>query len=307
MSDRSDKPDITQVGEAIEDFADYLRLVQGRSEATVRAYTSDLATLTDYAPTFKALLLTTLRSWLADAVRQGLARTTLARRTAAARSFSTWAYNHGHITADVAARLATPKINRHLPTVVNAERAEDIVQAPGDSGSTTNEAPDAVSVRDKAMLETLYATGMRVGELVGLDVEDIDLKRQQARVTGKGDKQRVVPFGTQAATALCQWIDTARDELAGETDALFVGVRGGRIDQRQVRRIVERAGQHAGVNELTPHELRHSAATHLLEGGADLRVVQELLGHSSLQTTQIYTHVSAKRLKEVYARAHPRA
>ncbi|SER40694.1 site-specific tyrosine recombinase/integron integrase [Corynebacterium cystitidis] len=301
MSDRSE---ITQVGEAIEDFADYLRFVQSRSEATVRAYRSDLATLTEYAPTFRSLSLTTLRSWLADAVHQGLARTTLARRTAAARSFSTWAYNHGHINSDVAARLATPKINRHLPTVVNAERAKDIVQAP-DVLAPDQAGPE--QLRDQAMLETLYATGMRVAELVGLDIDDIDLKRQQARVTGKGNKQRVVPFGTQATSALRAWIEGARDDLASDTDALFVGVRGGRINQRQVRRIVERAGQRAGVSELTPHELRHSAATHLLEGGADLRVVQELLGHSSLQTTQIYTHVSAQRLKEVYARAHPRA
>ncbi|STC68148.1 tyrosine recombinase XerC [Corynebacterium pilosum] len=295
----SDASEVTQVGAAIEDFADHLRYVQGRSEATVAGYTSDLATLTEFAPTFRAFSIVTLRSWLADAVRNGLARTTLARRTAAVRAFSTWAYNHGHLNSDVAARLVTPKINRHLPTVVNPERADEIVTSP------EGETPE--SLRDHAMLELLYATGMRVAELTGLNLHDIDLNRAQARVTGKGNKQRVVPFGTEAATAIRSWLDHGREELAGDTEALFVGVRGGRIDQRQVRRVAERAGKQAGVSELTPHELRHSAATHLLEGGADLRVVQELLGHSSLQTTQIYTHVSAQRLKEVYARAHPRA
>lgn len=295
----SDTSEVTQVGAAIEDFVDHLRYVQGRSEATVAGYTSDLATLTDFAPTFRAFSIVTLRSWLADAVRNGLARTTLARRTAAVRAFSTWAYNHGHLDSDVAARLATPKINRHLPTVVNPERADEIVTSP--------EGDNPEKLRDHAILELLYATGMRVAELTGLNLHDIDLARAQARVTGKGNKQRVVPFGKEATAAIRDWLDQGREELAGDNDALFVGVRGGRIDQRQVRRIVERAGQQAGVNDLTPHELRHSAATHLLEGGADLRVVQELLGHSSLQTTQIYTHVSALRLKEVYARAHPRA
>lgn len=159
------------------------------------------------------------------------------------------------------------------------------------------------------MLELLYATGMRVGELTGLNLSDIDLARGLARVTGKGNKQRVVPFGREATLALNEWLEFGRSELANgkAEDAVFVGSRGGRIDQRQVRRVVERAGQRAGVSDISPHTLRHTAATHMLEGGADLRVVQEMLGHSSLQTTQIYTHVSAQRLKNVYDQAHPRA
>lgn len=162
-------------------------------------------------------------------------------------------------------------------------------------------------LRDSAMLEFLYATGARVAELVSLDIGDVDLSRRTARVTGKGNKQRVVPFGDAAHDALRAWLKTGRPELAGETEAVFVGTRGRRIDARQVRRVVERAAQVTGAPGLTPHGLRHSAATHLLEGGADLRIVQELLGHSSLQTTQVYTHVSAQRLKDVYARSHPRA
>lgn len=157
------------------------------------------------------------------------------------------------------------------------------------------------------MLELLYATGIRVGELTGLNLGDVDLARGLAHVTGKGNKQRVVPFGDEAAAAVSEWLEFGRAELAGDTQAMFVGSRGGRIDQRQVRRIVERAGQRAGVEHVSPHTLRHTTATHMLEGGADLRVVQEMLGHTSLQTTQIYTHVSAQRLKRVYDQAHPRA
>ena len=155
-------------------------------------------------------------------------------------------------------------------------------------------------VRDTAMLELLYATGMRVSELTGIDLHDIDSSRQTIRVLGKGNKERIVPFGDAANTALNAWL-ARREELAKDPDALFVGTRGKRIDQRQVRRVVEAAG------EVSPHALRHSTATHLLEGGADLRVVQELLGHSSLQTTQVYTHVTSERLKKVFNQAHPRA
>lgn len=297
----------TQVGEAVADFLDYLHFVKGRSAATCRAYQSDLATLIDYAPTFRAFTLPTLRSWLADAVHQGRARTTLARRTAAARAFSTWAYNHGYLPSDVAARLKTPKTHRTLPSVLSQERAADVVTSPQKPQEHQEHTAGPEAVRDHAILEMLYATGMRVSELTGLDLLDIDLNQGRARVTGKGNKQRVVPFGAPAQTALTAWIDHARPELAGDTSALFVGTRGKRIDPRQVRRIVERAGKTSGASELSPHNLRHSAATHLLEGGADLRLVQEVLGHSSLQTTQIYTHVSAERLKQVYVQAHPRA
>lgn len=294
---------MAQLEEAIDDFADHALLVKGRSEATVKGYRSDLRTLVEVAPTFDDFTLIALRGWLADAMRQGLARSTMARRTAAARSFSTWAYERGYLDSDVAARLVTPQINRHLPDVVTPSRAGELVEA-----EINPDADGPEAARDRAMLELMYATGMRVAELTGLDVDDVDTKQGLARVTGKGNKQRVVPFGERTIAAIEEW-KTRRTELVGEKSghALFLGSRGGRIDQRQVRRVVERAAQRTGDTDLSPHALRHSAATHMLEGGADLRVVQELLGHSSLQTTQIYTHVSAQRLKNVYDQAHPRA
>ncbi|AWB81686.1 recombinase XerC [Corynebacterium yudongzhengii] len=291
----------SQLVEAIEDFAEYQRLVRGRSEATVRGYRSDLKDLARSVGSFAEFTLNALRSWLAEAVYAGKSRATLARRTASARAFSTWATRQGYLATDVASRLATPKIQRDLPQVLSPTQAEELVTAPS--------ADDAEAQRDSAILELLYATGMRVGELVGLDTQDLELSRRTARVTGKGNKQRIVPFGTQAARAVQLWLDDGRAQLdRGEAeDAVFLGMRGRRIDPRQVRRIVEKSAQKSGVRELTPHGLRHSAATHLLEGGADLREVQEMLGHSSLQTTQIYTHVSAERLKEVFLQAHPRA
>lgn len=289
----------TQIEEAIEDFAEHMRLVQGRSEATVRGYRSDLLDLALATPTFGDLDLNSLRAWLGQAAAEGKSRATLARRTASVRAFSAWARRQGYLAEDVAARLVSPKVGRHLPEVLGQKQAGEFV---GNAAS----ANEPEFYRDSAMLELLYATGMRVSELTGLDVKDLDLSRRTARVTGKGNKERTVPFGEAAATAVSTWLDQARPGMAKDTPALFVGVRGSRIDPRQVRRVVEKAGQVSGQH-VTPHELRHTAATHLLEGGADLRVVQELLGHSSLQTTQIYTHVSAERLKEVFSRAHPRA
>lgn len=290
----------TQVVEAIEDFADHSRLVAGRSEATVRGYRSDLLDLATRVPTFADFNLNALRGWLGQAATDGKSRATLARRTASARAFSSWAVRQGHLDSDVAARLVTPKVNRHLPEVLGTKQAGEFV---GNAAS----ADEPEFLRDTAMLELLYATGMRVSELTGLDVKDVDLKRGVARVLGKGNKERTVPFGNAAVDAVRQWIDQARPGMAGADEpALFVGVRGKRIDPRQVRRVVEKAGVVTGQS-VTPHEIRHTAATHLLEGGADLRIVQELLGHSSLQTTQIYTHVSAERLKDVFKQAHPRA
>lgn len=286
------------------DFAEYAELVLGRSPNTVKGYAADLATLKGYADTFDEFTLDTLRTWLADALAAGKARSTLARRTAAARAFSTWAYHQGYLSSDPAARLKAPKTQRSLPDVMQSGRAAQLVEA-----DTADDAHPAEYLRDRAMLELLYATGMRVGELAGLNVGDVDLSRGVARVTGKGNKQRVVPFGDEAVDAVAQWLESGRGQLArGDSgEALFLGSRGGRIDQRQVRRVVDRAGVRTGVGHLSPHTLRHTAATHLLEGGADLRVVQEMLGHASLQTTQIYTHVSAQRLKRVYDQAHPRA
>ncbi|WP_300917959.1 tyrosine recombinase XerC, partial [Corynebacterium stationis] len=221
------------------------------------------------------------------------ARSTLARRTASAKAFSTWAVKQGYLRTDEAAKLSSPKVPKHLPKVLDPKEASAAMD-------NAKSADELHLVRDTAMLELLYATGMRVSELTGIDLHDIDSSRQTIRVLGKGNKERIVPFGDAANTALNAWL-ARREELAKDPDALFVGTRGKRIDQRQVRRVVEAAG------EVSPHALRHSTATHLLEGGADLRVVQELLGHSSLQTTQVYTHVTSERLKKVFNQAHPRA
>ncbi|APT94778.1 recombinase XerC [Corynebacterium stationis] len=283
----------TQLVEAIYDFAEHQRLVLGRSEATIKGYTSDLLDLAKTIDSFSSFTLPRLRNWLAAAVAEGKARSTLARRTASVKAFSTWAVKQGYLRTDEAAKLSSPKVPKHLPKVLDPKEASAAMD-------NAKSADELHLVRDTAMLELLYATGMRVSELTGIDLHEIDSSRQTIRVLGKGNKERIVPFGDAANTALNAWL-ARREELAKDPDALFVGTRGKRIDQRQVRRVVEAAG------EVSPHALRHSTATHLLEGGADLRVVQELLGHSSLQTTQVYTHVTSERLKKVFNQAHPRA
>ncbi len=289
--------------EAIEDFAEHQQLVLGRSPATVRGYRADLRDLARSVPDFAHFDLAALRAWLGQAVSEAKSRATIARRTASVRAFSRWAVQRGHLDTDVAARLRTPKVGRHLPAVLGKKEAGELM------GNAVS--PDEPHfARDSAILELLYATGMRVAELSGLDVGDVDLDRATARVTGKGNKQRVVPFGATAADALRAWLAARPGFLKADAPApaaLFLGSRGGRINPREVRRIVEKADAVTGARGLTPHGLRHTAATHLLEGGADLRVVQEVLGHSSLQTTQVYTHVTADRLKSVYEQAHPRA
>lgn len=291
---------MTRLAPLIDDYCENLQLVAGKSPATIKGYRSDLTLLASRLETTQDFTLAGLRQWLADAVQEGKSKSTLARRTAAVKSFSSWLVAQGEIDKDVAARLVAPKARRHLPKVLLEKEAGELV---GNAVSSD----EKEFLRDTAMLELMYAAGMRIGELVGLDVAEIDVEKRTARVTGKGNKQRVVPFGEPAADAVRQWLKVRRDMADPGEPALFVGVRGKRIDPRQVRRVVERAAAVTGVPTLTPHGLRHSAATHLLEGGADLRIVQELLGHSSLQTTQIYTHVSAARLKAAFDQAHPRA
>ena len=294
----------TQLQEAIADFAEHLHLVVGRSPATVAGYRSDLIDFCQHAHTFEDFTLVNLRAWLGAAVDAGKSRATIARRAAAARSFSSWCERQGYLDTNVAARLAVPKSGRSLPTVVTPTAAETLMVS---SQATT----EPEYLRDTAMLELLYATGIRVSELCGIDLADVNYSRNTVKVTGKGNKQRVVPFGDPAASALKAWRDHGRPHLLNPKkpahNALFLGARGGRIDPRMVRTVVARVGKQLGVDGLGPHSLRHSAATHMLDGGADLRVVQELLGHSSLQTTQIYTHVSTTRLKQAYNQAHPRA
>jgi integrase/recombinase XerC len=250
--------------------------------------------------------LRTLRSWLAHQQVTGRSRTTLARRATAVRVFTSWLARTGRISADVGASLRSPKAHQALPAVLRQDEARELIDAAtrlADDGSSTG-------LRDVAMLELLYATGVRVGELVGLDVDDVDRSRNVVRVFGKGRKERTVPFGNPAAHAVDAWMQRGRPQLlaSGAGAALFLGARGRRIDQRAVRTLVhQRIADVPGAPDIGPHGLRHTAATHLLEGGADLRSVQELLGHASLATTQLYTHVSTDRLRQAYRQAHPRA
>jgi integrase/recombinase XerC len=295
--------------ELLQRFADHLRLERGLSANTVRAYTADLTSLFDHAcrgesPVPVAELdLRLLRSWLARLHSGGASRSTLARRSSSARTFTAWAAKRGLLPTDVGAALATPTPRRTLPAVLRVDEAERVMREAAADTSPTG-------LRDTAVVELLYASGMRVGELVGMDVDDIDRTRRTARVFGKGAKERTVPLGEPALRATDRWLADGRPRLVtGRSGAaLLLGARGGRLDQRAARRIVhERLGAVPGVADLGPHGLRHSAATHLVEGGADLRSVQEMLGHATLATTQIYTHVSIERLRATYERAHPRA
>jgi integrase/recombinase XerC len=294
--------------EAVERFERHLTLERNLSAHSVRAYRTDVVGLLDHAARMGGqdvdrLDVHVLRSWLARLRSTGAARTTLARRAAAARTFTAWAHRAGLLATDPGAQLASPRPHRTLPPVLRQDQALALVERPDpDDGP--------LGLRDRMVLELLYATGIRVGELVGLDVDDVDRHRRVVRVVGKGDKERSVPFGAPAEHALDAWLRRGRPALAGPGSgpALVLGARGRRIDPRTVRRIVhERLAGLPDAPDLGPHGLRHSAATHLLEGGADLRAVQEILGHASLSTTQIYTHVSVERLRAAFRQAHPRA
>jgi integrase/recombinase XerC len=295
----------------LADYERHLGAERDLTPATVTAYLGDIAGLLDHAHRLGiadagGLDLRTLRSWLAKQQTMGRSRTTIARRATAARVFTAWLVRTGRAPADVGAALGSPKAHQTLPDVLRVDEARALIEAAAvlaDDGSP-------VGLRDVALLEVLYATGARVGELVGLDVDDVDRGRNVVRVLGKGRKERTVPFGAPAAAALDRWLAHGRPPLvrAGSGPALFLGARGGRIDQRAVRTLVHRRlADVPGAPDLGPHGLRHSAATHLLEGGADLRSVQELLGHASLATTQRYTHVTTDRLRSAYQQAHPRA
>ena len=289
-------------------FETYLRSERGLSRHTVRAYRSDVLDLLDHAARLGVrepgeLTLSALRSWLARTHTTGRARSTLVRRASAARVFTAWARRRGLSPEDPGALLMTPRAPGALPAVLDQQEARLLLEAAGGGD-------DPLASRDAAVLEMLYASGMRVGELVGLDVDDIDTERRVVRVLGKGAKERTVPVGEPALRAVGAWLRSGRPALhtARSGPALFLGARGGRLDQRAVRTLVHRAVTAVpGAPDLGPHGLRHSAATHLLDGGADLRSVQELLGHATLTTTQRYTHVSVERLKASYERAHPRA
>ena len=296
---------------AIARFLQYVELELGRSKNTVTAYGKDLISLQEFVAERSCVAIDEvgifeLRGWLAAQRTLGLSSATIARRATAVRSFFAWAYATELIEDDPASALVIPKVSKKLPHVLAQSQANDAMERVRLRADDDN----PVHIRDVAILELLYATGIRVGELVGLDIKDIDDSRRTIRVVGKGAKERVVPFGQQAERTLNRYLDQGRPQLFASDSgvALFLGARGKRIDQRVVRSMVHEVLQSlSGSPDLGPHGLRHSAATHLLEGGADIRAVQEILGHASLATTQLYTHVSMERLRAVFEQAHPRA
>lgn len=299
----------------IRAFCDHLRLERGLSPHTVRAYRGDVTNLFEHLTRIGEgepadVTLADLRTWLANQHAAGADRATLARRAAGVRTFFAWARRTGRVRHDPAQALRSPKVDRRLPPTVEVDHARQLLDALAARAAEAEEPADlAARRRDLAMVEVLYATGIRVSELAGLDLGDVDNQRRLLRVLGKGGKQRTVPLGDPAVHALDNWL-AVRGRLAAPAagQAVFVGDRGGRIDPRVVRRLVHRAlAAVPDAPDLGPHGLRHAMATHLLEGGADLRSVQELLGHSSLATTQLYTHVSGDRLRRAYQQAHPRA
>ncbi len=297
--------------DAIMAFERHLRSERGRSEHTVRAYLGDLHQLREHLAgerqvELESVTLADLRGWLGAQSEAQVARSTLGRRSASIRTFFRWAAQTGRVGHDPSLRLAAPRKHRVLPPVLARRDASALLEV----AAMSSDDDDPIGIRNAAILEVLYATGIRVGELVSLDVDDLDLIQQVAVVFGKGAKERTVPFGRPAAQAVRRWLDVGRPLVAvpASGPALFLGRRGARVDPRQVRSVVHDLLRSVpDAPDLGPHGLRHSAATHMVEGGADLRMVQELLGHRSLATTQLYTHVSIERLKESYRQAHPRA
>ncbi|SIN72077.1 tyrosine recombinase XerC [Agromyces cerinus] len=306
----------------LDDYLSHVAVERGYSPHTVAAYRSDLVELIAFAETrggteARAIDLPLLRDWLWAATERGLARTSIARRAASARGFTAWLTRRGLLDADPGVRLKAPRAQRTLPRLVTEEAVTDALA--GLSARAADGAP--AEVRDLAIIELLYASALRVSELVGLDLDDVDRRRRVVRVLGKGSKERMVPYGAPAARAIDRYLDEARAKIVASaserergapvpapTRAVFLGARGGRMGVRSVYRLVAAIlAEIPGTGPSGPHAFRHTAATHLLDGGADLRAVQEFLGHASLGTTQIYTHVSSERLKQSYRTAHPRA
>ena len=298
---------------ALDAFRRHLAAERGTSPHTVRAYLGDIQALLEHAAqagltSLDGLDIALLRSWLADQHSAGLARATLARRAASARAFTAFAHTRGWLASDPGPLLGTPRIRRRLPDVPRPEQLTAALSPP--AAAPDDPRQRAVLLRDTAIMELLYATAIRVSELCGLDLGDLDHDRRTIRVMGKGGKERTVPVGLPAERAAVRWVRDGRPVLvtAASGHALLVGARGGRLDPRTARRVVHaRLAGAPGAVDSGPHGLRHAAATHLLEGGADLRSVQEILGHASLASTQIYTHVSVDRLQTAFRQAHPRA
>jgi integrase/recombinase XerC len=296
--------------ELVAKYEEHLALVRNLADNSIRGYVSDLESFLAHIAKlgiteFSELQITHIRSWLANLQSTGISRATLARRIVSIRAFTYWAASQGWIPSDIGQDLAIPKAHKTLPEVLNHSQTQIVLDA---IATKAGEDPSPLNIRDLAIIETLYASGIRVSEICGLNIRDIDMERNTHLVLGKGDKERVVPIGLPAVRAIKNWLAIGRPKFSNLTssDSVFLGSRGKRIDQRTVREVVYDAMESIG-SHMSPHGLRHTAATHLLEGGADLRTVQEILGHSSLATTQIYTHVSPERLKAAYEQAHPRA
>lgn len=298
----------------IDAWGVYLRANLAVSEHTLRAYASDLRAFIVYCQVDElstenirsVVTLRAIRAWLASLVQQGKSRSTISRRTASIRSFTAWAYRRGYLDSDPGLLVTSARGDQKLPQV---QTPSDTAELLSYAATRTREENSPAAIRDWAILETIYATGIRVSEVCSLDTTSIDQQGMTLRVIGKGNKERVVPFTRACLSALQAWLSHGRPSLAipEAGRALFVGDKGRRIDPRVIRSMIHRMCAQAGVRDLAPHALRHTAATHILAGGADLRAVQEMLGHSSLQTTQRYTHVDAQRLSAIYKQAHPRA
>ena len=298
----------------IDAWGVYLRANLAVSEHTLRAYVSDLRAFIIYCQVDElstenircVVTLRAIRTWLASLVQQGKSRSTISRRTASIRSFTAWAYRRGYLDSDPGLLVTSARGDQKLPQV---QTPSDTAELLSYAATRTREENSPAAIRDWAILETIYATGIRVSEVCSLDTTSIDQQGMTLRVIGKGNKERVVPFTRACLSALQAWLSHGRPSLAipEAGRALFVGDKGRRIDPRVIRAMIHRMCAQAGVRDLAPHALRHTAATHILAGGADLRAVQEMLGHSSLQTTQRYTHVDAQRLSAIYKQAHPRA
>lgn len=293
-------------------YSEHLRNERNLSENSIRAYLADLESMLAHVnqlgvTEFSTLELNHLRSWLANLQVKGAARSSITRRVVSIRAFTYWGAKHGWLPKDIGRDLIAPKPERTLPEILDIDTAAEVIKY---LEQRVGEEDLPATKRDLAIVELLYGTGIRVSELVGIDLQDIDRERYTLRVIGKGNRERIVPIGNPAMRAVDSWLESGRPFLANAISgaAVFIGSRGKRIDPRVVRDIVYEATAAIGKEmRVGPHALRHSAATHLLEGGADLRTVQEILGHSSLSTTQIYTHVTEERLKRAYEQAHPRA
>jgi integrase/recombinase XerC len=298
--------------ELAEAYRSHLLMERNLSENSIRAYLADLDSFILHInqlgiTKFSQLDINHIRSWLANLQVKGAARSSITRRVISMRAFTHWGAKQGWLERDIGRDLVAPKTERYLPEIVDVDEARLALNA---LQLRVSEEPSPESLRDLAIVEALYGAGIRVAELTNLDIQDIDRERNTLRVVGKGNKERIVPIGIPAMRSLTAWIAEGRPHLLREESgsALFIGSRGKRIDQRVVRDIVYKAMQALGsTKKLGPHALRHSAATHLLEGGADIRTVQEILGHSSLSSTEIYTHVTEDRIKKAYNQAHPRA